>query len=144
MWKRVLNKRKDALYAKNPKDTVTWQRMGLLMETLNMAREFAKIFYNSQQWKKCRSAYIAYRKSIDGGLCEVCHEKTGYIVHHKTELTPENINNPDIALGFGNLKYDCLECHNKEHNRNKGEVPGLVQYTFTPEGEVVALPPCLK
>ena len=70
-----------------------------------MAREFAKSFYNSAAWKKCRLAYIAYRKRVDGGMCESCHEVAGYIVHHKTELTPENINNPDIALGFGVEQY---------------------------------------
>ena len=55
-----------------------------------MAREFAKAFYKSKEWLKVRAAYIAKRKSIDGGLCESCHEKPGYIVHHKIELTPEN------------------------------------------------------
>lgn len=104
-----------------------------------MAREFAKIFYNSKQWQKCRAAYIAHRKAIDGGMCETCHEVPGYIVHHKTELTPENINDPDIALGYGNLKYDCLECHNKEHEKNN--VPGMVKYKFDENGEPVILPP---
>lgn len=37
------------------------------------------------------------------------------IVHHKTELTPENINDPEITLGWQNLELLCLECHNKEH-----------------------------
>lgn len=102
-----------------------------------MAREFAKRFYKSKEWLKCRAAYIKHRKSIDGGLCESCHEQPGYIVHHKIELTPENINDPDIALGHGNLKYDCLECHNQENGRGNCEVPGLVQYVFGPDGEVI-------
>lgn len=106
-----------------------------------MAREFAKPFYSSSAWQRCRAAYISHRKSVDGGMCETCHEKPGYIVHHKIELTPENINNPDIALGFGNLKYDCHECHNKEHGKNRDEAPGLVQYTFSPDGEMLVLPP---
>lgn len=106
-----------------------------------MAREFAKSFYNSKAWQRCRAAYISHRKSVDGGMCETCHEKPGYIVHHKTELTLENINNPDIALGFSNLKYDCHECHNKEHGKNRDEVLGLVQYTFGQNGEMLILPP---
>lgn len=106
-----------------------------------MARDFARAFYNGKAWKKCRAAYISHRRSLDGGMCETCHERPGYIVHHKQELTPENINDPDIALGFENLKYDCLECHNKEHGKNKDEIPGLVRYTFTSEGEMVVLPP---
>lgn len=100
-----------------------------------MAKEFAKAFYNSAKWKRCRKAYIAYRQGIDGGMCETCHEVPGYIVHHRTELTPYNINDPDIALNFSNLKYDCLECHNKEHGRDN--VPGLVQYNFSEDGEIL-------
>lgn len=102
-----------------------------------MAREFSKAFYKSGAWKKCRAGYISYRKSVDGGLCESCHERPGYIVHHKEELTPENINNPDIALGFNNLKYDCIECHNRENGRGAGETPGLVQYVFGKDGEII-------
>lgn len=79
-----------------------------------MAKEFAKAFYRSMAWKKCRRGYIAYRQSIDGGLCEECHEEVGYIVHHIEPLTPENINNPDITLNFNNLKYDCKDCHDSE------------------------------
>lgn len=100
-----------------------------------MAKEFAKAFYNSDKWKRCRKAYIAYRQSVDGGLCETCRDAAGYIVHHKIELTPYNINNPKIALDFGNLKYDCLECHNKEHG--KGKIPGLTEYDFSPDGQII-------
>lgn len=105
-----------------------------------MAREFAKAFYNSKQWKECRRAYIAQRMAADGGMCETCHEVPGYIVHHKIELSPENINDPEITLNFSNLKYDCHVCHQKE---NKGEMEGVhfVQYGFTEEGEVCVLPP---
>lgn len=99
-----------------------------------MAKEFAKSFYNSAEWKKCRRSYIAYRRGVDGGMCESCHEKPGYIVHHKEELQPWNINDPDITLGFDNLKYDCHICHNKENC--KDEVEGLAEYVFLENGEV--------
>ena len=79
-----------------------------------MAKEFAKVFYNSKTWKKCRASYIAYRQSIDGGLCEECREDVGYIVHHKILLTQKNINNPDITLNHDNLKYVCKPCHDRE------------------------------
>ena len=108
---------------------------GCFLHGVIMAKEFAKAFYNSSAWKKCRQAYIAYRKSVDGGMCETCHEVPGYIVHHRTELTPYNINDPEIALDFRNLKYDCQECHNKEHG--KENVPGLVQYDFTEDGQII-------
>ena len=102
-----------------------------------MAREFAKTFYNSKAWKKARAAYIAQRKAIDGGMCESCHQRPGYIVHHKIELSPENINNPDIALNFANFKYDCHVCHNKE-KKEPDIVEGLVRYEFDAAGQPIA------
>ena len=111
-----------------------------LLEGENMAKEFAKRFYNSEKWKRCRAAYIKLRQGIDGGLCETCHEEPGYIVHHRIELTPENINDPEIALDFHNLKFDCHNCHNKE-GHGKGNIPGLADYIITEDGEVIQAPP---
>ena len=88
-----------------------------------MAKEFAKAFYNSKVWKRCRNSYIAKRRRIDGGLCEVCHEKVGYMVHHKVTLTPENINDPDITLNHDLLSYECKDCHDEHEGhgiRKKG------------------------
>ena len=80
-----------------------------------MAREFAKKFYKSKAWKDCRAGYINHVN----GLCERCLAKKkytpGYILHHKTWLTPDNINDPMIALGWDNLEFVCHDCHNKEH-----------------------------
>lgn len=79
-----------------------------------MAQEWAKAFYNSTAWKGARAAYIKTRIAADGGMCETCHEVPGYIVHHRTPLTQENINDSDVTLNFANFKYDCKECHDKE------------------------------
>lgn len=106
-----------------------------------MAREFAKQFYGSKRWQRCREAYIAHRRSIDGGMCESCREVPGYIVHHKTELTPDNINDPDITLGHWNLKYDCKLCHEKEHERSAKKIPGMIKYHFDERGDITILPP---
>ena len=82
-------------------------------------RTLSNGFYQSQEWVKCRRAYIAYA----GGLCERCKAKgiiqAGRVVHHKTYLTPENCTNPEIAYGFGNLELLCQACHAEEHIRNK-------------------------
>lgn len=99
----------------------------------DMAKEFSKWFYNSSQWRKTRKAFIKYRQSIDGGLCEMCKEKMGYIVDHKIELTPYNINNPDISLSFNNFQYLCHNCHNKKTFRKWGEQ----KYEFDDNGMVV-------
>lgn len=107
-----------------------------------MSKSFARSFYTTKAWLKCRKSYIAHRRALDGGMCEDCHENPGYIVHHKTELTPQNIGDPDIALSFRNLKYVCHECHNSiEHGRRKDTVPGMVRYTFGPDGSIAVLPP---
>ncbi len=42
-----------------------------------MAKGFAKIFYNSARWKRCRDSYIQQRRIIDGGMCEECHDRFG-------------------------------------------------------------------
>lgn len=81
-----------------------------------MAQEFARIFYNSKSWISCRSAYIADRIRVDGGLCERCGCRPGKIVHHRQYLTPQNISDPTISLCAENLEYVCLDCHNREHN----------------------------
>ena len=76
-------------------------------------KKWAEKFYNSKKWKFCRCSYISDRIQTDGGLCEVCHERTGFIVHHKINLDSGNINNPEIALNKRNLMYVCKECHDK-------------------------------
>ena len=38
-------------------------------------------------------------------------------VHHKIPLTPENIRNPDITLGWSNLELLCKKCHDEERER---------------------------
>lgn len=79
-----------------------------------MAQEYAKRFYKSKAWQSCRTAYIGKRRMIDGGMCEVCGERIGYIVHHTITLTPSNIKNPDVSLNHEHLRYECKECHDLE------------------------------
>lgn len=79
-----------------------------------MAKEFAKAFYHSKAWQRCRASFIAERITIDGGMCEHCKERPGYIVDHKKELTPENINDLEVTLNEENFQYLCLTCHNKK------------------------------
>jgi 5-methylcytosine-specific restriction protein A len=76
----------------------------------DMAKEWAKAFYKSAAWQDCRSAYI---QSVFG-LCERCGVP-GAEVHHIIYLTPDNINDPYIALSWDNLELLCHECHTREH-----------------------------
>ena len=78
-------------------------------------KDFARGFYNTEPWLSVRKAFIAERIGTDGGLCQECGDDLGYIVHHRIELTPNNIDDPDICFSFANLEYVCLNCHNKIH-----------------------------
>lgn len=86
-----------------------------------MARDFAIAFYQSRAWKDCRAAYI---KSV-GGLCEDCLARGIYtpakVVHHIKHITPDNINDPNITLSFGNLRAVCQDCHALEHKTQAAE-----------------------
>lgn len=97
-----------------------------------MSGEFAKKLYSSKRWQETRRAYGASK----GWLCERCLSegiyKPGEIVHHKIHLTPENIDNPSIALSFGNLELLCRDCHGDEHS-----VGGQRGYKFDKDGNVI-------
>ena len=93
-------------------------------------------FYTSLIWRKCRKAFVESK----GNLCERCL-KRGVIepgskdrpleVHHKVPLTPENIKNPDIALGWDNLELLCKTCHDEERERK------AKRWRIGPDGHVI-------
>lgn len=82
-------------------------------------REFAEAFYKSKAWQATREAYAASA----GRLCEACLSqgvcRAGEIVHHKRELTPENIGDPAVTFSWDNLQLLCRDCHAKAHGRVK-------------------------
>lgn len=80
---------------------------------------WASRFYHSAAWLDCRAAYIAWRISIDGGLCEVCRARLGKIVHHTVYLTPQNIGDANVTLNPKLLLYVCKKCHDDEHLRKE-------------------------
>lgn len=93
-----------------------------------------KDFYKSRPWKKARKAFIDERIATDGGLCQVCGEELGYIVHHTVWLNDDNCNDPDISLNPKLFLYECLNCHNKEKDPRKA-TKGRVLYD--PNGEII-------
>lgn len=82
-------------------------------------REFAKFFYNSPAWERCREEYAKRQ----GYLCERCRQRgiirTGEIVHHKIFLNPQNIHEPGITLNPDNLMLVCRDCHAALHKPEK-------------------------
>lgn len=100
-----------------------------------MAKAFAKQFYSSKIWQDCRNEYAKSQHY----LCERCLARglyvPGVIVHHKIELTPNNINDPSIALSFDNLELVCRDCHAELHKaRSKGR-----NYYIKSDGAVVII-----
>lgn len=94
-------------------------------------KEWAAGFYNSKAWRQLAAAYMRAQHK----LCERCGEPAK-IVHHKTYLTRNNINDVSIALNWDNLEALCQDCHNKEHHRN--ETPK--RYSFDADGNVIQSP----
>lgn len=94
-------------------------------------KDFAENFYKSRVWQNNRAAYA---KSAHG-LCEDCLELgeivPGDIVHHMVELTPENINDPEIAMAWSNLRLVC-----RDHHRMRHKVTGNRRYAVGPGGSI--------
>lgn len=99
-----------------------------------MAQDWARSFYKSRAWQRCRASFIATRQTVDGGLCEHCQDKHGYIVDHIEELTPVTIQDPSVALSHDNLQFLCLDCHNKKTFAKPATRKGL---RFDSDGQLV-------
>lgn len=79
-------------------------------------------FYRSDEWADFRNYLIEERKSADGFIYD---EVTGkriikaydIILHHKIELTLENVNDVNITLNPENIQIVSFKTHNEIHNR---------------------------
>lgn len=69
-------------------------------------------------------------------MCQYCKEELGEIVHHVEWLTPENINDPKIALDFANLAFVCNTCHNRIKNPKNNKK----RYHFDADGQMITPP----
>lgn len=98
-----------------------------------MAKDYAKGFYNSKAWKDTQAAYMVSQHYV----CERCGG-VARIVHHKTYITPQNINNPSITLDWANLEALCMDCHNAEHLSGVACAEGL---RFDSNGNLIKIPP---
>lgn len=79
-------------------------------------------FYTSDEWKEFRQVIIDQRTAADGFVYD---EITGkpivkaydIILHHKIELTLENVNDAYISLNPDNIQVVSFRTHNEIHNR---------------------------
>lgn len=79
-------------------------------------------FYRSSEWLKFREIILLERAAEDGTLyCEYSGAPIVYrydaVVHHKTELTDMNVDNPHISLNPDNVMVVSFKSHNKIHER---------------------------
>lgn len=73
-----------------------------------MAKDFAQRFYKSAAWRDKRWQIL--RRDLF--TCADCGG-TATEVHHEIELSPENIDDPSIALNDELLTSLCGDCHKK-------------------------------
>lgn len=121
------------------RETKTHFLLQLRGQTKTMAKAWAKPFYRSVRWKKCRQAYF----NSQYGICEWCG-RPGRIVDHIVELTPNNINNQSIATDWTNLQVLCMDCHNKKTFAQKNKTQHNLKVVFDEEGNPVGIPPSKK
>lgn len=110
-----------------------------------MAKEWAKAFYHSTPWLTVREEIL----KRDRHTCVRCH-CPGNQVHHIIHLTPENINDPRIALNPRNLEVLCDDCHKAEHKDERMSSCNLLpetrkkkelikpDYEFDEQGNLIA------
>lgn len=58
--------------------------------------------------------------------------KPGEIVHHRIEIDPITINNPEVALNWNNLELLCRECHAEAHDKRSKDR----RYTVDADGKI--------
>lgn len=83
-------------------------------------------FYRQKRWRELRRVLMHERSGADGLICEHCGKPIlkdyDAILHHKIELTPQNVNDDSIAYNPDNLIFVHAKCHNEIHNRFGGRV----------------------
>ena len=82
-----------------------------------------KEFYQSKAWRELSRAFLISKNYV----CERCGNPAE-IAHHKTYLTAQNVNRPEIALNPDNLQALCLTCHNNEHFSNGGAIAANLEF----------------
>lgn len=101
-------------------------------------------FYKSKQWQRFREIIIDRDTKLDGFVyCAHCMKpiinKYDLIVHHKKELSNDNVNDHMISLNPDNVECVHFKCHNRIHDRF---VAGSEHITHTKQVYIVYGAPC--
>ena len=79
-------------------------------------------FLNSKLWKEIKDDLWKKRRNEKKQIiCEHCGEpiigRHNARLHHKEELTDQNVNDWNISTNYDNLAWVHFDCHNKIHHR---------------------------
>lgn len=78
-------------------------------------------FYRSKEWNDFRFVVINKRLVNGQTICEHCGKPIvrlyDVILHHKQELTLDNVNDANISLNDKNIMIVHHNCHNEIHSR---------------------------
>lgn len=85
-------------------------------------------FYTGKEWRQFRQAIIAERTNADDGFLydeyngkPILHSYD-IILHHKIELTLDNVNDRSISLNPENIMVVSMKSHNEIHKRWGGRI----------------------
>jgi hypothetical protein len=92
-------------------------------------------FYASGKWRNLRQRIILERQNQEGFvICEECGQpilKSREIhVHHKIDLTPENVKDHSISLNPDLVQLIHKKCHDKKHYRFGYKPPKKVYIVY--------------
>jgi hypothetical protein len=99
-----------------------------------MSEIAAFAFYKTKRWQKLRK-YILGRDCI----CQICHCAKPTIAHHKTWITAENVNIPELVWGEDNLIAVCQYCHNRIHHADPNNSATWPELSFDENGNLVKI-----
>ena len=98
--------------------------------------ESLSAFYNSHEWKAVRADLIERRRNKDDGILYCEHSGAPLInsydivVHHKTPLTMQNVNDYGLSLNPENLMIVSQRAHNEIHSRFGFTAERKVYYVY--------------
>ncbi|MBP2657291.1 MAG: putative phage protein [Firmicutes bacterium] len=95
-----------------------------------MAQVFSQKLYMSKAWIELRRNLIIER----GPICQRCNtlmlDTSKLIGHHTERLTPQNVNDPNVALNPKKIELVCLTCHNQEPGHFAGQASRSVYLVY--------------
>lgn len=101
-------------------------------------------FYTSNEWRKFRKVLIAERTNPNDGVLydeysgKPILKDSDTILHHKIELSMQNVNDRSISLNPENIMIVSMKSHNEIHNRFGGRIKNYQRKVYYIYGSPLA------